>query len=130
MQICVAFLAGDKMEDCIFCKISSGTIPVTLVYEDENWVAFPDLHPQAKVHWLIVPKTHYRDILEMQSTAKGQADFVALLQIIPQLAAQAGVNESGFRLVNNCGADGGQTMFHVHFHLLGGEKLDDRFQLA
>lgn len=116
--------------DCIFCAIAQKQIPSTIVYEDEDFVVFPDLNPQAKIHWLIVPKKHVANILELSASEDGAALYSRLLEVLPEIAKKAGVAESGFRLVNNCGSDGGQTVHHLHFHLLGGEKLDDSFRLG
>lgn len=110
-----------KMNDCIFCKIVDGQIPANKVYEDENFVAFHDIHPKAKVHVLVIPKKHiptFMDVQEEDLPLIGQ-----LHQTIQKIANQLGIAESGFRLVNNCRDHGGQEVFHIHYHVLGGEKL-------
>ncbi|MFT9488126.1 histidine triad nucleotide-binding protein [Tepidibacillus infernus] len=109
------------MNDCIFCKIVDGQIPANKVYEDENFVAFHDIHPKAKVHVLVIPKKHiptFMDVQEEDLPLIGQ-----LHQTIQKIANQLGIAESGFRLVNNCRDHGGQEVFHIHYHVLGGEKL-------
>lgn len=113
------------MSDCIFCKLAHGEIPTPLIYEDEAVVAFHDLHPQAPVHVLIVPKTHVRDIDSLASHESGEAILGQVLRAIPQVAERLGIRASGFRLINNCGRDAGQTIDHVHFHLLGGKVLGE-----
>lgn len=110
-------------ETCIFCKIARGEIPSPLQYQDEDFIVFPDLHPQAKLHWLIVPRAHYANILEFGSTEEGRALLSRLAELLPGITEKAGIQSSGFRLVVNTGKDGGQTVPHVHFHLLGGETL-------
>lgn len=111
------------MSDCIFCKLAQGEIPATFIYEDEAVVAFHDLHPQAPVHVLIVPKTHVPDIDSLASHEAGEAILGQVLRAIPEVAERVGVRQSGYRLINNCGRDAGQTIDHVHFHLLGGKTL-------
>ena len=111
------------MNDCIFCKISKGEIPSNKVYEDEYVYAFHDLSPQAKVHVLIIPKTHVRDLNEANALS---ADCVAaIFGAMKKIAVLLGVSESGYRIVSNCGQDACQSVPHLHFHLLGGEKLSE-----
>lgn len=109
------------MHDCIFCKIIAGEIPAHFIYETENVVAFPDIHPDARVHVLILPKKHFPTTIEMS----GQAPeiFGEMLQASTQIAKDRGIDTSGFRLILNTNADGGQEIFHVHMHLLGGEPV-------
>jgi histidine triad (HIT) family protein len=107
------------MSDCIFCKIIEGTIPSKKVYEDEQVYAFHDISPVAPVHVLIIPKAHYASMNEVTDFA----DIASVHQAAVKIAKELGVSESGYRLINNCGKDGGQVVFHVHYHLLGGEKL-------
>jgi histidine triad (HIT) family protein len=111
------------MKDCIFCQIAEGKIPVTFVYQDEQVVAFRDLHPVAPVHVLIVPRHHADDILELAGDPAGAEIMAAMLHALPRIAQALGVAETGFRLINNCGPDAGQTINHVHFHLIGGRHL-------
>ena len=117
------------MSDCVFCKIVSGQIPAKIVYEDSQVIAFHDLHPVAPVHVLIVPRHHAGDILELARDPEGCAVMAAVLQAVPQVAGCLGVADGGFRLINNCGENGGQTVRHVHFHLIGGSRLGPRMAL-
>ena len=106
--------------DCIFCKIAAGEIPSTKVYEDEKILAFRDIAPMAPTHILVIPKAHIGSVAEI--TAEN-ADIVAhIFTVIPQIAKEEGL-ETGYRVVSNCGEDAGQTVHHLHFHILGGKKL-------
>lgn len=107
-----------EMDGCLFCKIAGGEIPSDKVYEDERVFAFRDIAPQAPVHVLIVPKTHFSSMLEADAQTAG-----ALFKTAKKLAQELGLNEKGFRLVINTGADGGQCVPHLHMHLLGGRAL-------
>jgi len=109
------------MADCIFCKIAAGEIPSEIIYEDDNTVAFPDISPAAPVHVIIIPKRHYATTLELSEEAPEQ--FGYMLKASTEVARIKGVSESGFRLILNTNADGGQEVFHVHMHLLGGEPV-------
>ncbi len=111
------------MEECIFCKIASKEIPSKIVYEDEMVIAFEDLNPVAPVHILVVPKKHMQDILDLAE--EDMKYIVAVTTAIQKIARQKGIAETGFRVVNNCGEHGGQTVKHVHFHIIGGEMLGD-----
>lgn len=106
--------------DCIFCKIIKGEIPSAKVFENEHVYAFKDINPNAPVHVLIVPKTHIGSIDEIDCRNVCAADEV--LKAIPQIAKICGL-ENGYRVITNVGEDGGQTVKHLHFHLLGGIKL-------
>ena len=108
------------MSDCLFCKIIAGDIPSTKVYEDELVYAFRDIAPQAPTHVLVVPKAHIEDCNGV--TAENSAVVAHIFEVIPQIAKAEGL-ESGYRVVSNCGADAGQTVQHLHFHILGGKKL-------
>lgn len=109
------------MTDCIFCKIASKEIESDLVYEDEYVVAFKDINPQAPVHVLIVPKEHIPSIMDVNES---NAEIIRhIILTAKQLAAKLGIDKAGFRLVNNCGEEGGQTVHHLHFHLLGGRTM-------
>ena len=110
------------MADCIFCKIAQKEIPSQLVYEDEQCVAFKDLEPQAPVHVLVIPKKHVESLLALTDADR---DLVApiLVDVVPQLAKKLGVAEKGFRVVANTGEEGGQSVKHLHFHLLGGRSM-------
>ncbi len=109
------------MSDCLFCKIVSGEIPSTKVYEDEHLYAFKDISPVAPEHVVIVPKVHFASLNEV--TDETAIILGHLMKTVPEIAAMLGIKESGYRLVNNCGADGGQTVFHIHYHLMGGRNL-------
>ena len=109
------------MENCLFCKIVAGEIPSTKVYEDEKVLAFRDIAPQAPTHILVIPKCHIASVAEI--TAEN-ADIVAhIFTVIPQIAKTEGL-DNGYRVVSNCGADAGQTVHHLHFHILGGAELN------
>jgi len=109
------------VKDCIFCKIASKEIPSSIVYEDDRIIAFKDIEPQAPVHILIVPKEHIKSANELDETNIELIDHIFL--IIRKLAEDLGINEDGYRVVNNCGEYGGQSVSHIHFHLLGGRKF-------
>ena len=106
--------------DCIFCRIAAGEIPSGKVYEDELVYAFRDIHPQAPQHILVIPKAHVSSALDV--TAENAHLTAACFAAISQIAKEQGLH-GGFRVVNNCGEDGGQTVGHLHFHILGGKKL-------
>ncbi|MBQ8135611.1 MAG: histidine triad nucleotide-binding protein [Clostridia bacterium] len=108
--------------DCLFCSIIKGEIPSTKVYEDEQVYAFKDINPMAPVHVLIIPKTHLSSINDV--TEENSAVIAHIYAVAAKLAKELGISESGYRVVSNCGADAGQTVFHLHFHLLGGKKLN------
>lgn len=107
--------------DCIFCKIINGEIPSKKVYEDDQILAFYDLEPQAPTHVLIIPKNHIESVNGI--TPENSGAVAHLFEKAPEIAKELGL-KTGYRLVTNCGADGGQTVFHLHFHLLGGTKLN------
>ena len=109
------------MSDCLFCKIIAGEIPSTKVYEDETVFAFRDINPQAPTHVLVVPKAHIADCNGV--TAENSAVVAHIFKVIPQIAAAEKL-ENGYRVVSNCGADAGQTVQHLHFHVLGGKALN------
>jgi histidine triad (HIT) family protein len=110
------------MSDCIFCRIVSGEIPCSLVYQDDKVLAFKDINPLAPVHILIIPKQH---IESAQVINKGNAQIVAnIFEKIPDIAKEAGIADSGYRIISNVGKDGGQAVPHLHFHILGGRKLE------
>ena len=108
------------MENCLFCKIAAGVIPSTKVYEDETILAFRDIAPQAPVHILVIPKTH---ISGCDGVTAGNSAVVAhIFAVIPEIAKAEGLT-NGYRVVSNCGPDAGQTVPHLHFHILGGRQL-------
>ncbi len=106
--------------DCIFCKIANKEINSALIYEDESVVAFRDLNPQAPQHILIVPKKHVANITELDDKELAAHIFV---DVVPKIAKEVGVADSGFRIVVNTGEEGGQTVNHLHVHLIGGRKM-------
>ncbi|MDR3502339.1 MAG: histidine triad nucleotide-binding protein [Legionella sp.] len=107
--------------DCLFCKIAGGAIPATVVFEDDELMAFRDLHPQAPTHLLIIPKQHIATIND--ATAEDQALLGKMILRAKQLAQAEGFSDSGYRLVFNVNPHGGQTVFHIHLHLLGGRCM-------
>ena len=108
------------MENCLFCKIVNGVIPSTKVYEDETVLAFRDIAPMAPTHILVIPKTHIPSVDGV--TAENSAVVAHIFEVIPGIAKAEGL-ENGYRVVSNCGADAGQTVHHLHFHILGGRQL-------
>jgi histidine triad (HIT) family protein len=109
------------MADCIFCKIATGEIPAERLFEDDQVVAFRDLNPQAPVHVLIIPKRHIATLNAVEP--EDEALLGHLFGAARQVAAQEGFAEAGYRTVINCNEAGGQTVFHVHLHLLGGRAM-------
>ena len=109
------------MENCLFCKIAAGQIPSTKVYEDEKILAFRDIAPQAPTHILVIPKCHIASVAEI--TPENSALVAHIFTVIPQIARQENLT-GGYRVVSNCGADAGQTVHHLHFHILGGKTLN------
>ena len=107
--------------DCIFCKIINGEIPSTKVYEDKKMIIIKDIAPQAAIHYLAIPKKHYKLLSEM--TASERDDLGYIMSAISQIAPKLGLG-GGYRLVINQGDDAGQTVFHLHIHILGGQKMD------
>jgi histidine triad (HIT) family protein len=107
------------MSDCIFCRIAAGEIPSNLVYQDEHVVAFPDIHPAAPTHVLVVPRRHVESVAHLDDPELAGR----LLMAVRAVAEQAGVAERGYRVVANIGAEGGQTVPHLHFHVMGGRQL-------
>lgn len=109
------------MSDCLFCKIIAGDIPSEKVYEDDKMLAFKDIEPQAPAHIVIVPKAHISSANEI--TAENAEYIAHIWTVIPKIAKELGIDENGYRVVNNCGKDGGQTVNHLHFHLMGGREF-------
>ncbi len=109
------------MTDCLFCKIVQKTIPAKIVHEDDRTLAFDDINPQAPVHTLIIPKRH---VAAVQDCSEHDSDLLAhLLITCTNVAKQKGLEESGYRIVTNTGRNAGQTVFHLHLHVLGGRHL-------
>ena len=112
------------MEDCLFCKIVAGEIPSSLVYEDEKCYAFRDINPQAPVHVVLVPKTHASGLNGLD--ALDEATLAALLRAAKTIAAREGIDQTGYRLISNCGKNACQSVQHLHFHILGGAQLSEK----
>ncbi len=111
------------MSDCIFCKIVKGDIPCNKVYEDADVLAFDDIHPMAPVHVVVVPKNHISTLMEVDTE---KTDIMnKLIAAAQKVAKIKKIDASGFRTAINCNAEGGQVVFHLHMHLLGGRKLQD-----
>jgi histidine triad (HIT) family protein len=109
------------MSDCLFCRIVAKTIPAKVVYEDDQTLAFDDIHPQAPVHTLVIPKRHVASIQDL-----GESDQTLLARLLltcTKVAMDKGLADSGFRLVANTGRNGGQTVFHLHWHVMGGRHM-------
>jgi histidine triad (HIT) family protein len=111
-------------EECIFCKIVAGEVPGDIVYQDKDFLAFRDILPKAPTHVLIIPKTHITSVVELTD---GQQELTGRLIIIAKnLAEKEGIAKKGYRLVINCGPEGGQVVPHLHLHLIGGRQMDAR----
>lgn len=107
--------------DCLFCKIANGQIPAKVVYRDDHLVAFEDINPQAPVHLLIIPQKH---IATLNDTHDEDCEVLGrMVQAASKLAKQLNIADDGYRIVNNCNRGAGQTVFHIHLHLLGGRAL-------
>ena len=112
-------------EECIFCRIVAGEIPADIVYQDKDFLAFRDIMPKAPTHVLIIPKTHIASAVEL---TEGQAELAGRLMIIAKnLAKKEGIARKGYRLVINCGSEGGQVVPHLHLHLVGGRQMEAKF---
>ncbi|MBN2008421.1 histidine triad nucleotide-binding protein [candidate division KSB1 bacterium] len=109
------------MNDCLFCKISRDEIPANKVFENENILAFRDIQPQAPTHILIIPRQHIATTNDL--TTDNQNLIAEMLLVAKDLAQSEGLSENGYRLVFNCNKDGGQAVYHIHLHLLGGRKM-------
>lgn len=109
------------MGECIFCKIINKQIPSKIIYEDDEAVAFEDVNPQAPVHTLIIPKRHIPTIADLKD--EDYPIIAHIIKVANKIAVDKGLSERGFRIVNNCNAEAGQTVFHIHFHLLGGRQM-------
>lgn len=108
-------------DDCLFCKIVDGSIPSDKLFEDDNFIAFRDINPQSRVHILVVPKRH---IAKLSDCLESDGELLSgLLLTANMVARDEGIDQSGYRVVINSGEEGGQVVFHVHLHLMGGEKL-------
>ena len=112
------------MEDCTFCKIIKGEIPSTKVYEDDEVLAFNDINPAAPIHILVIPKKHIKSLLEVNK--EDEKLIGKIYRIINKIAEEQKFDKNGFRVIVNCGKDGGQEVEHLHFHLLAGKKLGEK----
>ena len=104
--------------DCVFCKIADGKIPSDVIYEDEDVIAFNDLDPQAPIHFLVIPKKHIESIASLEETDHKIVGHI--FDVIKKIAKDKELNDKGYRVISNVGEDGGQTVPHLHFHVLGG----------
>lgn len=112
------------MEDCLFCKISKGEIPSNKVYEDDEVLAFYDINPAAPIHILVIPKKHITSLAHIEK--EDEAVIGKIYTIMNQIAEEKGFKENGYRVIVNCGKDGGQEVMHLHFHLLAGTKFGEK----
>ncbi len=112
------------MDDCIFCKIINREIPSDIVYEDEEVLAFKDINPQMPIHILVIPKKHIEAIIDLKS--EDETLVGKIFTAINNIAKDIGIDKTGFRVISNCGENAGQTVKHLHFHILAGEKLGER----
>lgn len=112
------------MEDCLFCKIIKGKIPCEKVYEDEEILAFHDIHPAAPIHILVIPKKHITSLAQLEK--EDEAIVGKIYAVINQIAEEKGFKQDGYRVIVNCGKNGGQEVMHLHFHLLAGKKFGEK----
>ena len=112
------------MNDCLFCKIIKGDIPSDKVYEDVEILAFKDINPAAPIHILVIPKKHISSLIDIEP--EDEMLIGKIYSVINKIAEQQGVKEKGYRVIVNCGEDGGQEVMHLHFHLLAGRKLGEK----
>ncbi len=110
------------MADCIFCRIAAHEIPSRIVYEDDELVAFEDIQPQAPTHIQVIPRRHIARLSDLED--RDGALIGRIVLTARRIAADRGISERGYRIVANCNADGGQAVYHIHFHLLGGRQMD------
>ena len=110
--------------DCLFCKIIKGEIPSKKVYEDDNVYAFYDINPAAPVHVIVIPKMHIESVNAIDETNSIYVQYV--FEAIPKIADSLGIKEEGYRVITNIGENGGQTIKHLHFHIIGGTKLNEK----
>lgn len=112
------------MKDCLFCKIVKGEVPSTKVYEDDEIYAFKDINPAAPIHILVIPKKHITSLAHLQK--EDEALVGKIYGVMNQIAEEQGFKENGYRVIVNCGKDGGQEVMHLHFHLLAGKQLGEK----
>ena len=118
------------MDKCIFCMIADKELPSKVIYEDEYVVAFDDIRPQAPVHVVIISKKHFQNVNELaekNTESRGENGFIieAMINACVKVAEVKGIKDSGYRIINNCGEGAGQTVMHIHFHVLGGQTLGE-----
>lgn len=112
------------MEDCLFCKIIKGEVPSSKVYEDEEILAFKDIQPAAPIHILVIPKKHITSLAHLEK--EDEAVIGKIYTVMNQIAEEQGFRQNGYRVIVNCGKDGGQEVMHLHFHLLAGKQLGEK----
>lgn len=112
------------MDDCIFCKIINRDIPSDIVYEDETILAFKDINPQMPIHILAIPKKHIESIIDLKT--EDESLVGKIFTAINSIAKDIGIDKTGFRVISNCGENAGQTVKHLHFHILAGEKMGEK----
>ena len=112
------------MEDCLFCKIIKGEIPSKKVYEDEDVLAFYDINPAASIHILVIPKKHIKSLADIEEDDEKLLGKIHM--VINKIAEEKGFKEEGYRVIINCGKNGGQEVMHLHFHILAGKKLGEK----
>ena len=112
------------MEDCLFCKIIKGEIPSNKVYEDEDVLAFYDINPAAPIHILVIPKKHIKSLADIEEDDEKLLGKIHM--VINKIAEEKGFKEEGYRVIINCGKNGGQEVMHLHFHILAGKKLGEK----
>jgi histidine triad (HIT) family protein len=117
------FEKTEEQNMCIFCKIAAGEIPSTKVYEDDYCLGFKDINPQAPVHVLLIPKAHIESVNEINDS---NVNIIGeTMKAIPKIAASIPELKNGYRVISNCGKDAGQTVFHLHFHIVGGKEMNE-----
>ena len=114
----------EKMEDCLFCKITKGEIPCNKVYEDEEILAFYDIHPAAPIHILVIPKKHIVSLAHLEK--EDEVIVGKIYGVINQIAKEKEFKQAGYRVIVNCGKNGGQEVMHLHFHVLAGKQLGEK----
>ena len=112
------------MEDCVFCKIIKGEIPSEKVYEDDEILAFKDINPAAPIHILVIPKKHITSLAQLEK--EDEIVVGKIYGVINKIAKEQGFKENGYRVIVNCGKDGGQEVMHLHFHLLAGKQFGEK----
>ena len=115
---------GIEMEDCLFCKIIKGEIPCNKVYEDSEILAFYDINPAAPIHILVIPKKHIKSLAQLEKD--DEVIIGKIYGVINQIAEDKGFKQDGYRVIVNCGKNGGQEVMHLHFHILAGKQLGEK----